>query len=243
MDPLEEVVHAVQKAKWGLAFTGAGISVESGIPDFRSENGLWSKYPIEEYATREAFFENPEKFWRFYIQLVQEMRDKLPNPAHFFLAKLEEKGMLQGVITQNIDMLHRKGGSKNIVELHGRADWADCPVCQKSYPLHLETLTHPPKCKECGEYLKPQVVLFGDFLPTGEWEKAYRMLQSCDLLIVIGTSALVEPAASLPLVAKGHGAALIQIDIQPNHLSKRADIFIQGKAGEIGQKLIDKMGI
>ncbi|MBN1253875.1 MAG: NAD-dependent deacylase [Deltaproteobacteria bacterium] len=226
-----------------IALTGAGISVESGIPDFRSAGGLWSKYDPEEYAHISAFRSNPTKVW----QMIKEMMDLVlgaePNPAHVALAELEQMGLLSSIITQNVDGLHQRGGAKKVIEFHGSNQWLVCLQCgyrQEAVSLSFEEI--PPLCPECDSVLKPDVVFFGEPIPweaqTGSFEEA----RTCGLVLVIGTSAVVYPAAGIPTSAKQSGAKIIEINTEPTPLTGYiSDYLIQGTAGAILPKIVEEV--
>ncbi|MCX8042487.1 MAG: RNA polymerase subunit sigma, partial [Thermodesulfobacteriaceae bacterium] len=163
---MEKTAQIIANSKNVIAVTGAGISVESGIPDFRSPGGLWTKFPPEEYATYEAFLDNPDKVWELFYEIGETISNAKPNPAHVALAKLEELGHLVAVITQNIDNLHYEAGSKTVIEYHGNARTLYCPACRRRRPMSLSHKNHgAPRC-ECGGFMKPDVVLFGEPIPS-----------------------------------------------------------------------------
>ncbi len=230
----EKVAAALRKTNNAIAVTGAGISVESGIPDFRSPGGLWTKYPPFEYATIEAFLDDPDKVWVMFYELGAMLEKAKPNPAHFALARLEELGHLKGVITQNIDNLHEDAGNSVVVEYHGNAATLICPACHRRRPMSMEQRAlGAPRC-ECGGYMKPDVVLFGEVIPPQAMLSADRLARVCDVVIIVGTSAQVYPAAGLPFAAKDHGATIIEVNTTPTEFTSRiTDIFLQGPAGEV----------
>lgn len=230
----EQAAEAIHNTKNAIAVTGAGVSVESGIPDFRSPDGLWAKYPPFEYATAEALLEDPDKVWVMFYELGDMLLEAKPNPAHFALARLEEMGHLQGVITQNIDNLHQAAGNTVVVEYHGNAQSLICPACHRRRPMSMEQRAlGAPRC-ECGGYMKPDVVLFGDPIPPQAMLSADRLARLSEVVLVVGTSAQVYPAAGLPLAAKEHGATIIEVNTYPTEFTGRiTDIFLQGPAGEV----------
>ncbi len=233
----DEAVSRFKKARKVVALTGAGISVESGIDDFRSPGGLWSKFPPEEYATVAAFRSDPEKSWQLFRTLGKALLGKKPNTAHLILAELENKGFLQGVVTQNIDNLHQEGGSRNVLEIHGNHHFLHCLGCgDVSDPapslLHEEMV---PRCRFCEMVLKPDVVLFGENVR--RLTEINDLLHRCDLIMVIGTSAQVYPAASLPQQVKLSGGLVYEFNLDETHLSRGepggaplSDYFFQGSA-------------
>ncbi|EDY34361.1 transcriptional regulator, Sir2 family [Aciduliprofundum boonei T469] len=215
-------------AKRIVALTGAGISAESGIPTFRGTGGLWEGYPVEKVATVEGFDRNPELVWRFYNERRINIARAEPNEAHKVLARLENLYDFW-VITQNIDGLHSRAGSKNVVELHGniwRVKCTECGIRYYNYEVPLREI--PPRCKRCGGLLRPDVVWFGE--PVYDVDKAYELAESCDVMLVIGTSAQVYPAAYLPRLAWSKGAKIIEINPQETPISRYANFVIREKA-------------
>ena len=241
-DNVGQAALKISSSFYPIALTGAGISVESGIPDFRGKDGLWSKYDPLEYAHIEGFLRDPDKIWNMLAELISIVRQAEPNPAHYALATLEKKEKLRCVVTQNIDGLHQRAGSKNVFEFHGSNDWLLCIRCLKKFPtasVSLETI--PPRC-ECGQALKPDVVFFGEMIPQRALKGAFEAASVCDLLLVIGTSAEVVPASQLAYVAKSNGATIIEINPEESNLTNRiTDIHIPGKAGEILPLIIDRI--
>lgn len=225
-----------------IAVTGAGISVESGIPDFRSAGGLWSRYPPHEFATMDAFFDNPDKVWTMWYELAEQLGDVKPNPAHQALAELESMGHVQAVITQNIDALHQHAGSKTVIEYHGNADQIVCPACGRRRPMDLsQRVLGAPRC-ECGGYMKPDVILFGEVIPEYALHTSDMLARGCNVLLVVGTSAQVYPAASLPYVAKECGALVIECNTENTSFTHTVtDIFLKGPAGKSLPKLVARM--
>ncbi len=220
-----------------MALTGAGISTESGIPDFRSPGGLWAEFDPLEYGSIQAFRADPAKVWRFYAPRFSVLSDAEPNGAHLALAQLERLGLLDAVITQNIDRLHERAGSKNVLEVHGSIRTSSCPGCGASYSLDevLALLGHSdvPLCSECGGVLKPDVVFFGELLPAGTIDRAYSLARSARLLLVIGSSLEVHPVAGLPLETLEAGGALAIVNRGPTPLDSRASLKVDGSAGAI----------
>ena len=211
-----------------IALTGAGISAESGIPTFRSKGGLWNSYDPTVYASIDTFKEDPSKYWSIRGEFIRNYNDYNPNEGHFALARLEQSGYMQCIITQNIDGLHRKAGSRNILEIHGSLREIHCMSCKKEYIAPDIPPGDTPKCT-CGGVLKPDTVLFGESLPEGVLFEAEQHAGSCDAMLLIGTSAIVYPAAYLPVLAKKNGAKIIEINIENSFGG--SDIIIQEKAG------------
>ena len=245
-----------------VALTGAGISTESGIPDFRSPGGIWEKYDPEEF-TYEKFLDDPVRLWMMHIDMGKSFKGAKPNGAHYALAKLEEMGKLRCIITQNIDNLHREAGSVSVIEFHGNMGRARCQSCDMCLPYkEAEELVmrgeNPPKCK-CGGILKPDIVLFGEQIPLEALIKSHEEARNCDLMLVIGTSGVIYPAAEIPLIAKradrfkpgfgadsilepeDRGAALIEINRDRTSLTHMADYAIEGNAGDILPEIVERV--
>jgi len=226
-----------------IAFTGAGISVESGIPDFRSTTGLWSRYRPEEYGTIDAFRADPIKVWKMLGEMISLVIQARPNPAHVGLADLEKMGKLQAVITQNVDGLHQAAGSRNVIEFHGSSATLSCLAC--GCKIRAETLsmnTLPPTCPQCGSIVKPDVVFFGEPIPLEAHTSAIEAARTCDLVLVIGTSAVVYPAADIPITAKASGAKVIEINLEPTPLTDRiSDYIIEGRSGEVLPQVVETL--
>lgn len=214
MPPYKEVAELLKQARYAIAFTGAGISVESGIPPFRGKEGLWTKYNPEEYAYLEAFMKNPAKVWRMLREMFEVIFRAKPNEAHYALAKLEEAGYLKGIITQNIDGLHQLAGSKRVIEFHGNCRWLRCVNCGERVEVTMERINilPYPTCKLCKGPLKPEVIFFGEPIPHETIEEAEAEAKRCDLMLIIGTSGVVYPACNLPYLAKRGGAKIVEIN-------------------------------
>jgi NAD-dependent deacetylase len=232
-DLIQRTAEAIRKARKTIALTGAGISAESGIPTFRDPGGLWDRYDPEEYATIQAFRQDPAKVWRMMKDFT-ELKTAKPNPGHVGLAQLEQIGMLHCIITQNVDNLHQAAGSREVIEFHGNMRQVVCMSCRKLLSLDeisLETL--PPYCS-CGGVFKPAGVFFGEPIPLDALSRSQEAAQSCDLILVIGTSAVVYPAADIPRVAKQAGAQVIEINPEKTDLTGWvSDFIILGKAGVV----------
>jgi NAD-dependent deacetylase len=219
---LVEAVEAFRSAGKPIALTGAGISVESGIPDFRSPGGLWTVFSPEEYATIDVFVTNPEKAWRLFRAINKTLKGARPNPAHGALARLEDAGRLFAVVTQNIDSLHQEAGSKNVLEIHGSHKKLQCLRCDSTAPAggHVAAENAVPKCGKCGYPLKPDVVLFGEAVRS--MDEIMNALDGCDALLVVGTSATVAPANLLPSFVKRSGGAIFEFNIEETALTRGA---------------------
>jgi NAD-dependent deacetylase len=224
-----------------IALTGAGISVGSGIPPFRGKGGLWEKYDPDEYANVEAFKRNPEKVWIMLKEMIDTIRIAKPNKAHFALAELEKMGHLEGIITGNVDYLHQAAGSKKVLELHGNNRSLICMKCDKNYPIERYLKEIPPRC-ECGYALRPDVVLFGEPLPSQVLFGSYSLSRDCDLMLVIGTSAVVSPMSHMPVIAKENGAKVLEINPKETFLTNLvSDWIIEGLAEDIMPEIVKRV--
>jgi len=241
-DLIKEVAKLINSSNKIVALTGAGISVESGIAPFRGRGGLWAKYKPEEYATIDAFMANPAKVWQMLKELSEVIFNAKPNLAHIGLAELEKMGKLATIITQNIDSLHQKAGSKNVIELHGNNRQLQCLDCKKIYPVSPEIIEETPPLCSCGGILRPDVVFFGESLPPGALSQASQEAMSADLMLVIGTSAIVYPAASIPILAKEAGAKIVEVNPEETAFTSTVSNFLlKGKAGEIMSALVQTL--
>lgn len=242
-DAYRAAAEALRDAHYVIASTGAGISVESGIPDFRSPRGVWSRYDPEEYGTIEAFRRDPGKVWTLYHELGRDLYDCKPNPAHLALAKLEAMDRMRAVITQNVDNLHQEAGSQTVLEYHGNARWLRCQKCDATTPYNPGAKEYPrlPRCV-CDGVLKPDVVMFGEMIPPDAMLKAEALARQCDVIIVVGTSAQVFPAAQLPYTAKQQGAFVIEANTERTDFTESiTDAFLHGKAGETLPRLVEML--
>ncbi|AEA13020.1 NAD-dependent deacetylase [Thermoproteus uzoniensis 768-20] len=234
---MEEVARALANSRFAVAFTGAGISAESGVPTFRGPGGLWERYRPEDLATPEAFWKDPVLVWRWYRWRQELIYNAAPNPAHLALAELESLGVLKAVITQNVDGLHKRAGSRRVVELHGNIWRARCTSCGRELPIEKPVDEIPPRCPHCGGLLRPAVVWFGEPLPRDAWEEALLLASSADFMLVVGTSGVVYPAAYIPRIAKRNGAVVAVVDPGETALDDIADFKIRGRAAEILPRL------
>jgi NAD-dependent deacetylase len=235
---INKAVEILYGSKMTIALTGAGISVESGIPDFRSMGGLWSIYEPSEYATIDAFMANPEKVWNMLRDMDKLVSKAKPNKAHVGLGRLERMGYLRYIITQNVDNLHQAGGARNVIEYHGNSCTLSCLGCEKKYTMDEKRNERVPRC-ECGQILKPDIIFFGEAIPEKALYTSFQLAGSAQALLVIGTSAVVSPANSIPMLAKKSGAKIIEINKERTHLTSRlTDLFIEGEAGTIIHKLV-----
>ncbi|MBU0673981.1 MAG: Sir2 family NAD-dependent protein deacetylase [Proteobacteria bacterium] len=211
---IKQAAAVIRQARKVIALTGAGVSTESGIPDFRGRNGLWSRYDPMEYGTLGAFRADPGKVWTMLAELT-ELVDAEPNLGHYAMAVMEKDGFLQGIITQNIDGLHQTAGSRNVVEYHGSLATFTCPTCGKQWSLaQIRRLILPPHCPECGQILKPDIVFFDEQIPSQVFYLTEELLASADCLIVAGTSGQVMPAALIPGRVARQGGTIIEINLE-----------------------------
>ncbi len=223
-----------------VALTGSGISKGSGIPTFRGKDGLWKNYNAMDLATPQAFKRDPQLVWEWYAWRIGLILEKEPNPAHYSLTKLEEAGLLKWLITQNVDSLHYRAGSKNTLEVHGNIFRAKCEKCGTKIMLDSSP-PEPPIC-DCGNMLRPDVVWFGESLNRTIITKAYEVISNeCDILLVIGTSGLVYPVADFPFIAKERGAFIIEFNIDDTPISRIADFVIRGKSEETLVEFVNKL--
>ena len=240
---IKEAARIIVNSKKTIALTGAGISVESGIPDFRSAEGLWSKYDPAEYATITAFREAPEKVWEMLREMDAIVGRAQPNKAHLGMGELEKWGFLDYIVTQNIDNLHQEGGSKNVIEYHGNSRSLTCIWCGEKYTAEEKIEEGLPLCA-CKKVLKPDVLFFGEPIPLEAMNKSFQLATVAEALMVVGTSALVSPANSLPAIAKEHHAKIIEINLEKTHLTETVtDVFLQDSTGEIISSLVEEIKI
>ncbi len=229
-DSFQGALQAARQARRAAALTGAGVSTDCGIPDFRSATGLWSLYDPIEYATLDAFLADPAKAWTFYRALGATLQGKQPGPAHRALARLEAEGVLAGVVTQNIDGLHQMAGSRQVAEVHGECRHLQCIQCGFLEVVGERADEPVPRCPGCGFALKPNVVLFGELVR--EMGMVDELLDACDLLLVVGTSAEVHPVANLPFRVLANGGTVMEFNLEPTALTSSCDFFFPGRAAE-----------
>jgi NAD-dependent deacetylase len=238
----DDLVERLSGAEHLVVFTGAGVSEESGVPTFRGDDGLWKQYDVEELATAEAFDNDPELVWDWYDYRRQIIADAEPNPAHQAIADLEDVYSAFDLITQNVDGLHARAGSADPIELHGNIWRARCTKCLMVGELMETPLSEkPPRCKACGSFLRPDVVWFGEPLPVKAFEASRQAARTCDAMLVVGTSAVVRPAASLPLVAKHNGATVVEVNTGYTPFSALIDATLLGAAGGILPELVGRI--
>ena len=249
-DLVKRVARMIGNAKKIVVFVGAGLSTESGIPDFRSPGGVWDKYDPEDFYFQN-FISNRskrEKYWEMATEMYDAMKDAKPNAGHSAVAELEKLGKLDCLITQNIDGLHFKAGNSQdkVLELHGTAMHVACLDCHRRYdraPIQerIAAGDKAPECDSCGGLLKPATISFGQAMPERETAEAFRRSADCDLFIVIGSSLVVYPAAQMPVVAKQSGAKLVIVNRDETACDKRADVIINGQAGAIMAAILDEV--
>ncbi len=250
---IDEIAGHLLRATNAVALTGAGISTESGIPDFRSPGGLWTRVDPEEFSI-DRFLQNPSRFWRMHWQLKQsgdfDLASAEPNPAHYALARMEQMGILKCIITQNVDNLHQRAGSVEVVEFHGNLLRAVCLKCRELEPIeNVEARVasgeeETPRCQKCHGLLKPDAVFFGEAIPSKALMVSNVQSQKCDVLLVVGTSLQVFPAAQIPISVKMKHppATVIEINREPSSMHQQvADILVTGSAGEIMSALINRL--
>ena len=239
MNISEKLRSFLYSAESMCILTGAGISAESGVETFRGSNGLWSKLKPEELASFDAFLRNPELVWEWYSYRKKIIHDVKPNPAHEALARLQELVKDFTLVTQNIDNLHSRAGSPAVLELHGNIERSYCIGCGTSV-AHIELTEEKkiPRCPSCNGIIRPDVVWFGEMLPEGIFEQAVDAASRCELFLSIGTSAVVYPAASLPLTARRNGAYVVEINMERTEISGTVNETLLGKAGEIVPQLV-----
>jgi NAD-dependent deacetylase len=230
-----------------VVLTGAGISTESGIPDFRSPTGIWARYDPQEYATLEAFRADPVKIWNFYALRFRALTEAEPNAGHLALAELERAGHVRAVVTQNIDLLHERAGSRDVVEVHGSIRTSTCPSCGSRHALSeiLRRLAEAaaPTCSACGSVLKPDVVFFGELLPQAAIDRAYELARSTGVLLVVGSQLEVWPVSLLPDETVQAGGEVAIVNKGPTAFDTRARLKIDGGAGETLTALVSELGL
>ena len=238
MSELEEKIaqarEIISDASNIVVLTGAGISAESGVPTFRGQEGLWQNYRPEELATPDAFWKDPKLVWEWYDWRRNAVKDAKPNPGHYALAELETQGKNLTLVTQNIDGLHQMAGSSNITEMHGNLWQIRCTKCgeiEQNFDVPLRQL--PPKCKKCGDLGRPNVVWFGEMIDMTLIDAILRAIEECQVMLIIGTSGVVEPAASMGLVAKQTNKTVIEVNLDETPSAGLYDIVIREKSGEI----------
>ena len=245
---VERAVELILSSSYVTALAGAGVSVESGIPPFRGPGGLWTRFgepPMDGY---QRFLADPKKWWEERIrrletgELTQTIFKAQPNPGHYALAELERLGILKALITQNIDDLHNKAGSRNVLEIHGNIYKLRCLNCLSRFPLEGFNLSElPPRCPNCGGLVKSDTVMFGEPIPRDVLNRCLEEAERSDCMLVIGTSAVVYPAAGLPLIVKRNGGALIEVNPNETELSHLCDVIIRAPSGKALPRLVEEV--
>ncbi len=244
---IQHAANLLFTSKEAIALTGAGISTESGIPDFRSEGGLWEKYKVEIYGSIQSFLKNPAKFWEMAKKIAPNIFKAKPNLGHFALAELENLGILKAVITQNIDELHQQAGSVIVYEVHGSVNRFSCLGCRASYTKEQiyrklkKEKKNGPRCDYCAAPLKPSVVLFGEALPQFEKYQSQALAQKADVMLIAGSSLLVAPVCDLPLYTLRDKGKLIIINDQPTDLDEKAEVVINHKIGRVLPLIVEEI--
>ena len=246
-DAISQIAAKIKQGGKNVVFTGAGISTESGIPDYRSQGGIWDKFRPVYFDEFMSSKDARKEYWRRWVALYQGIVEAQPNAAHMALARLEKMGLLQAVITQNIDGLHQASGltEENIIELHGNTCRIRCMSCRRINPIadvqqRLAEGDMAPEC-DCGGFLKPDTISFGQAMPVAEVEKAVALSQACDFFLVVGSTLLVQPAAHMPIYAKNGGAFLAIINLSDTPCDEISDVLIRGKAGEVLQQIANEV--
>jgi NAD-dependent deacetylase len=244
---VERLAELLGRSRRVVALTGAGVSVPSGIPDFRTpETGLWAKVDPMEVAHISVFEHDPERFWSYYRPRFQALGDKEPNRAHEALAELERRGLIEGVITQNIDRLHRAAGSENVIEVHGSIETSSCLECGTSFGLEEVEEIFDERgvavCANCGGAVKPDVVLFGEMLPVEAIERATELAEGADLMLCVGSSLAVYPVAGLPQLTLGHGGSVAIITKGETPYDGEAELKLGGEVDEELAALVAALG-
>ena len=242
-DPIEipdELIALLRGTSKLVALTGAGVSQESGLRTFRdAQTGLWAQYKPEELASPEAFRRDPKLIWDWYAWRREAVKAVRPNPGHYALAQMEKRFPGFILITQNVDGLHRMAGSQNLLELHGNIQRVRCADCYTFHEIWEDDSEFVPHCTVCGGLLRPDVVWFGEALPRDQLEAAVEAARTCEVFFSIGTSGLVQPAASLAFAAHNRGAVVVEVNAEPTPLTPKANFFLQGKSGEILPRLMN----
>ena len=247
MTPTERAADLLRTAKRGVALTGAGVSAESGIPTFRGEGGLWTRYDPVKVSSIDSFLADPASYWAVSRERGRVALAAKPNPGHEALAALEASGRLAAIVTQNTDGLHRDSGARRVIELHGSGRTVECLDCgrreaRSEVQKRLE-LEVPPRCQSCGgARLKPTVVFFGEAMPAEAVAEAFALAGQADVMLVVGTSLVVYPAAEVPLVALRAGAPMIVVNAEPTPFDGFADVVIHGRSGEALPEIVRLIG-
>ena len=243
-DPIDVVARLLAAARRVVCLTGAGVSAESGVATFRdAQTGLWSTFDPQLLASQDGFVADPGLVWRWYMHRLAQVEQAVPNPGHQALAEIEAMKPAFTLVTQNVDDLHERAGSRHVLHLHGRIDRFHCNRCSVSHDLRVPELAapRPPRCLSCGGPVRPSVVWFGEALPGRILDRAWLETEHCDLMLVVGTSGVVYPAAQLPFLAQHHKATVIDINPDASAISVIADYHLQGPSGIILPALVEAM--
>ncbi len=242
-EEITTLAEDVIRAKRVVALSGAGMSVESEIASFRGKGGLWEKYDPEEYAHISTLQYHPEKAWILLGAMQKEIAKAKPNPGHYALAELEQMGILRTIITQNVDGLHHVAGNKDVIEFHGNLQTVTCMKCGNHLPSSaIPSDALPPRCEKCNGVFKPDCVFFGEAIPAEALTRAHQESRACDLMLVLGTSAVVYPAASMPEITKSAGGKVVEVNPSETPLTRFvSDYILLGKSGEILPMVVEKI--
>ncbi|MCK4370644.1 MAG: NAD-dependent deacylase [Candidatus Lokiarchaeota archaeon] len=246
-EKIRKAAKLLLNSKCAIVLTGAGISTESGIPDFRGDDGIWKKYPIETFGTLESLLKDPSKFWKMAEDIAPTLFNAEPNPGHYAIAELEKMNIVKAIITQNVDELHQKAGSIIVYEVHGNINKLSCLGCRASYNKQqlLRKMKKekklPPLCDFCATPLKPSVVLFGESLPNFEKYMSIDLAKKTDVMLIAGSSLSVAPVCDLPLYTVSEEGKLIIINDEPTYLDERAEIVINNKTGTILPLIVEEI--
>jgi NAD-dependent deacetylase len=244
LPPIEAAARLLARAQRVACLTGAGVSAESGVATFRdAQRGLWSQFDPQQLASQEGFAADPGLVWRWYMARLEMVESAQPNAGHRALAQLESLAPSFTLVTQNVDDLHERAGSRNVLHLHGSILLFRCNECSAGYGLRREerTAEMPPTCPVCGGMVRPNVVWFGEGLPAQTSNRAWLASERCEVMLVVGTSAVVYPAAQLPFVAKQRGAAVIDVNPEPTPISQIAGLFLQGRSGKVLPQVVERV--
>jgi NAD-dependent protein deacetylase/lipoamidase len=248
LETMKEAARVITASRIVIGFTGAGISVESGIPDFRTMDHFWEGFELstfeKEIDNREAFERHPEKVWKFFAQAIQTMAHTEPNDGHKALARLAQLGRMTAIITQNVDGLHQKAGSTDVIEFHGNIMRLQCLRCEATYSwMDVKDQDIPPRCK-CGFVLKPEVPLFGDEVNLEAFSASQILAMNAQVMLIAGAHGVVGPVNQIPLIAKDHGAFIVEVNKEESLYTERiTDVFLQGKAGDVLPALAQEVEI
>jgi NAD-dependent deacetylase len=246
---IEETTEAIAAAEHVVALVGAGLSAESGVPTFRGPDGLWTKYGEPDFRDYDRFREDPGKWWQQRLErtntlgeLVDALNNAVPNEGHFALKEMEDDGVLKHIITQNIDNLHQIAGSRAITEIHGNRTKLRCIACNNRWPLDEFPMDElPPHCPDCNGLVKGDTVMFGEPIPRDALDECVEQTWLCDCMLLIGTSAVVYPAAGFPMDVKGKGGKLIEVNPNETPLTRYADVILRAPAGEVLPKVVSQL--